>query len=249
MLALAGRVAVAQRGEDADHHVVAGHHVEHRDAGPVRRPVGIAGEAHQARHRLHHQVVAGHVRALARAEAADRGVDERRGWRRATVVASSPYLAQAARLEVLDHDVGAAGQLARQREIVLVAQVQRDRPLAPVDAQVVGGDAVAVGRGPGAGLVAVGGLHLDHLGAHVGQQHRGVRACQHPREVGDEHTRQRACHVSSALRTGVRSDRDGLVRHGGQPREVGADLPRRGEQQRQVLARRAARPTSPPRAR
>jgi hypothetical protein len=40
VLAAPGGVAVAQRGQDADHGVVAGHHVEHRDAGAVGRAVG-----------------------------------------------------------------------------------------------------------------------------------------------------------------------------------------------------------------
>ena len=66
VLALAGGVAVAQGGQDADDRVLAGHDVEDRDAGPEGLAVGLAGEAHQARDRLHHQVVAGHVRAAAR---------------------------------------------------------------------------------------------------------------------------------------------------------------------------------------
>src|SRR6476469_677796 len=41
--------------------------------------------------------------------------------------------------------------------------------------------------------------------------------------------------LSSTPRTTVRSDRHGLVRHGGQSREVGTDLAGRGEEQREVL--------------
>ena len=73
---------VVQGGEHADRRVQSGHHVEDRDAGAVGRPVGAAGQAHQPRDRLHDEVVAGQLRALlAAAEAADRRVDDRRGWR------------------------------------------------------------------------------------------------------------------------------------------------------------------------
>ncbi len=73
VLALAGQVAVVQRGQDADRRVQPGEHVEHRDAGPERRRVRGAGQAHQPGHALGQDVVPGHGRALARAEPADRG--------------------------------------------------------------------------------------------------------------------------------------------------------------------------------
>ena len=47
--------------------------------------------------------------------------------------------------------------------------------------------AVAPRRAPGARVVAaVGALDLDHVGAEVAEQHRGQRAGEHAREVGDQ---------------------------------------------------------------
>jgi hypothetical protein len=179
VLALPGGVAVPQCGQDPDHRVVARHHVEHRDARPVGGTVRVAGEAHQARDRLHHEVVAGHVGPLPGAEAADRGVHHP-GVRGAHGSEVQPELREASRLEVLDHHVGAAGELAAQRGVTLVAQVERQRPLPAVDAQVVRGDPVAHRGHPRAGLVAIGPLDLHDLGTHVGQQHRGIGAGEHP---------------------------------------------------------------------
>ena len=80
-----------------------------------------------------------------------------------------------------------AGQLAGQREVGLLAQVEDDRALAAVDAEEVRRHALALGRAPRAGLVAGRRpLDLDHVGAHVGEQHRGVGTGQHPGEVGHQ---------------------------------------------------------------
>ncbi len=92
------------------------------------------------------------------------------------------------------------------------AQVEHDRALPAVDAEVVRRDAVALGRRPGAGLVAARrALDLDHLGAQVGEQHRGVGAGQHPGEVGDQQAVERSGHGADLLsmtvmRTSVRCD-------------------------------------------
>ena len=212
LLALTGRVPVPQGREDPDHRVVAGHHVEHRDPGPIGRTVRITGQAHQARDRLHHEVVPGHRGARARAEPADRGVDDGRvaGAHRGVV---ETVLGQTARLEVLHQHVGAARELVGQGQVTGVAQVQRHRALPAVDPQVVRGHLAAGGRRPRPGLVALGRLDLHHVGPHVGEQHRRVGPGQHPGEVGDQDAGERAepfvCHrdpPSAASRTTVRCE-------------------------------------------
>ena len=75
--------------------------------------------------------------------------------------------------------------------VVRVGEVQGDRALVAVDAQVVGGDPVAVWWLPGPGVVALGTLDLDHLGAQVGQQHGGVRPGEDAGEIGDQQPGQR----------------------------------------------------------
>ena len=190
MLALPGGVAVAQRGQDADQRVLARHHVEDRDAGAEGRAVGGAGEAHQPGHRLDHEVVARHVPAAGGPEARDRGVDQPRVVGRDGLVVQ-PVLGHAARAQVLDEDVGAARELLAHRDVLGVAQVERDRALPAVDAEVVGRRLVALRRRPGARLVALRRLDLDHLGTQVRQQHRRVGPGQHPREVGHHQPGQR----------------------------------------------------------
>src|ERR1700744_6796355 len=150
---------------------------------------GGAGQAHQAGHALGQDVVAGQGCALARAEAADRGVDDRGivGGDAVVVQAEAP---QAAGLEVLDEDVGPGGQLVSHRVVLFVAQVQGDRPLIAVDPQVVRADVIAAGRHPLPGVVAGRALHLDDVSAQVGQHHRGVRAGQPPGEGGDQEAGQ-----------------------------------------------------------
>lgn len=186
----AGGVAVVQGGEDPDRGVVAGHHVEHRDPGPVGRAVGVTGQAHQAGHGLHHQVVAGHVTPGTGSETADGRVDHARIGGTDAVVAE-PEPVHAAGPEVLDDDVGAAGQFAGGGHVVGLAQVERDRALAPVDAEEVGGLVVSHRRPPGAGVVTGPALDLDHVGAQVGQEHGGVGAGQDAGEVRDQEAGQR----------------------------------------------------------
>ena len=197
--------------EHADGGVEPGQHVEDGDAGPEGLAVGVAGEAHQPADGLHDQVVAGELRALlAAAEAADRGVDDAGvGRRDGGVVEPEPR--QGAGAEVLQHDVGAGDQLARDREVVGVLEVEGDRPLVAVDPEEVRRHAVAHRGLPGAGVVALRALDLDHLGTEVAHQHRGVGAGQDPGEVGDDQAGQRALlrmvghRASSAIeRTDVR---------------------------------------------
>ena len=144
VLPLARGVPVVERGEDADRGVQPGHHVERRDACPVRRSRRVPGEGHQAGHRLHHEVIAGQVAAAA-AEPADRCVDNRRVSRADRVVVEAEP-GEAARLEVLHEHVRAAREFRRQREVAVVLQVERDRPFVPVDRQEIGRDAVVGDR-------------------------------------------------------------------------------------------------------
>jgi len=179
-LALAGRGPVVERGEDGDGGMQARDHVEHRDARAVRRPVGRPGHAHKPGHGLHHEVVTGQVLAASGAESADRGVHDPRVHRAHRVVVQ-PVLGQPARLEVLHEHVGPPGQFPRRGQIALVAQVEPDRALVPVDGQVVGGQTVfGHRRRPAPGVVALRALHLDHVGAEVTEQHRAIRPGQHP---------------------------------------------------------------------
>ena len=70
-----------------------------------------------------------------------------------------------------------------------------DGALVAIDREVVGGDAVASGRRPRAGLVTGRTFDLDHGGAQVGEQHRAVRPGEHAREIGDDQAVERPAGV------------------------------------------------------
>ena len=150
---------------------------------------GPAGQAHQPGHALGQDVVTGQRRALARAEPADRAVDDG-GVAGGDAVVVQAETGQPAGLEVLDEDVRPVGQLAGYRVVALVGQVQGDRPLVAVDPEEVRADVAAQGWHPLPGVVAGRALDLDNVGAEVGQHHRRVRPGQHPGEVGDQEAGQ-----------------------------------------------------------
>ncbi len=187
VLAPAVAIAGVQGREDAVGGEEAADHVDERRADLQRPPVGLAGDRHEPAHRLQQQVVAGQRRGpLARAEGADRAVHDAGVGARDLVVAEAEAVA-GARPEGLDDDVGADAQLARERHVGRVLEVERDRALVAVEAQVVGRALVDERRPPGARVVAaVGALDLDHVGPEVAEAHRAQRAGEHPREVGDE---------------------------------------------------------------
>jgi hypothetical protein len=97
--------ALDQRGQDRGRGRVAGEHVDDGHADLRRRPVGLAGDRHQAALGLEDEVVAGPVVA----EAADRAVDQLRVLARELLVPGAEPLGGAGP-EVLDHDVRVAGE-------------------------------------------------------------------------------------------------------------------------------------------
>jgi hypothetical protein len=93
--------------------------------------------------------------------------------------------------EILDHHVGRAEEVLHQRPAVFRLQVDGHTLLVAVDGQVIRAPAVDEG-GPGARVVAVARvLDLDHLRAHVPEQHRAQRTSEHAGEVDDLETAQR----------------------------------------------------------
>ena len=111
-------------------------------------------------------------------------MDEPRETLRQHVVADPPFL-HGARLEVLDHDVGAFQQAQQHRAAFRLADVERYGALVAIDADEVAGVILVKRRAPVAHLVALRRLDLDHLGAVIGQDHRAVRSAEHARQVDD----------------------------------------------------------------
>jgi hypothetical protein len=126
------------------------------------------------------------------AEGPDRAVDQARVLGQHHVRADA-HLADDAGAQVLDQDVGAlrtsvfslatsSASLMSMHDRLLVA-------VGGVEEQRV---AVDERRAPEAGIVAaVGLLHLDHLGAHVGQDHPGQRTGQRLAHFDDANSLER----------------------------------------------------------
>ena len=103
-------LALVQRGDDRERRPDAGADVDQRDADPHRVPVGLAGDAHDPRRRLHQRVVArlGGERPAA-PEGADRRVDQ-------------PRVARPERLRPEAEPLGRAGAQALHRHIRAVGE-------------------------------------------------------------------------------------------------------------------------------
>src|SRR5213082_2304016 len=71
MLAFTGAAAVVEGSQDANGCVQPGHHVEHGDARAIGWASRVTRRAHQTRHRLHDEVVAGEGCPLRRSETTD----------------------------------------------------------------------------------------------------------------------------------------------------------------------------------
>ena len=187
LLPAAGLRPLMERGQHRDHAVGGRAHVHDRGAraqGLAARP---GHEGQPGRH-LRELVEEGPRLRRAGEEALERQVDDARMHPRQDVVAQPEALDGAVR-EVVDHHVRARDQPQEEGPAFRDAlQVDRDRALVAVQE-------VEVGRGArrhAPRLVAVAGpLHLDHVGAQVGQEQprRGPR--DDVAELEDAHTLER----------------------------------------------------------
>ena len=153
--------------------------------------IGKPGDAHQPAHGLKHRVVARVAAVGARLpESGDGAVDDP-GLDGLDGGVVQPMAGQVPHLEVLDDDVAPDRERCHDVTTVWCGEVDRDRALVAVRAQIHRGFlgvvtvAVLEERGsPAARLVAVAGpFDLDHVGAEVAQRLCGQRSGQNPAEV------------------------------------------------------------------
>ncbi len=138
LLPLPGQVAMPQRRQDADAAVQPGEQVRHRHADLLRQSIRLAGQAHDAAHRLDQAVIARPRRIRpGLAEPGDRAIDQPRKLRVQLLVAQAVFR-QRADLEVLHQDVAVGDQLQRDLLAFLLADIQRDRLLVAVDPNEIG---------------------------------------------------------------------------------------------------------------
>ncbi len=193
VLAVAGAIAVPERAEDRDPRVQPAHDVVDGDADLDGRPVGLAGDAHDAARALRHQIVArprGGRPVLA--VAGDRAVHEvlKLG---AQLRVGEPVIGEAADLEVFDQHIGVREQAPDERGALRCGEVDRDRALVAIGAQVVAAlrrlRAARVAqerRPPRARLVIdAGPLDLEHVRAEVAQHLRAGRPGEDTAEIED----------------------------------------------------------------
>jgi len=168
-----------RRGEDGDRDPQAGGEICHRQSRLHRAAAALAGQAHDAAHRLEHRVVAflvGVRAALAKAGARD--IDERRvqGRKRGVVEAVA---AEGADRKIFEQHVGFLRERADRLPARVRAQVDGDGFLGAVAGEVVGAVPREL-RLEAARLVAASRLlDLDDARAELGEDHGSERAREH----------------------------------------------------------------------
>ena len=117
-------------------------------------------------------------------EAGDRAVDELRIFLAQARIIEAEF-GQPPDLEVLDQHVRSRGELAHNAPPALALEIELNRALAAIGGMKIGrGQMTAAGslderRPPGAGVITgPRALHLDHVGAEVGEDLACPRSCQ-----------------------------------------------------------------------
>src|SRR6516165_9493061 len=184
-LALAGELALIKRTKDADRSMEASAGVADRRTRLDRTAVGLASDRHRTPRRLRNHVK-GEVILIGAvvAEALDRDIDDARVDFADDVIAKAEPFDDAGG-EILGKDIGLFDQPAQNGAPLVGLQIGGDALLVGVEQhEVLGIDALFVGR-CAAALLAPGRLFdLDHLGAEPSQ---GQGAGRPGLELGEIH--------------------------------------------------------------
>src|SRR5690349_14315214 len=101
-------------------------------------------------------------------------------------IGEAPF-GQRTELEIIHEYVGFFRQCREDRLPRLDREIERQRPLVAIGAEIVSRLTTNKGRSPGTGIIArPWWLNLDHLGAHVAQHHRASRPGENTREIDDQ---------------------------------------------------------------
>src|SRR5581483_9709181 len=128
----AGPFPLVERGEHAERRPDAGAEIDQRDTHAHRRPVALAGDAHDPRGSLEQRVVAGpFAQRTAPTERPDRAVDE--AWVPSTQLrCAQPVPVGRSRAKALEEDVRAVGEVPHDLAAAAVAEIDGERALAGV---------------------------------------------------------------------------------------------------------------------
>ena len=181
-----------ERAEDAEDAEEARAQVGDRHAHLHRWAVGTARRAHDAAHALGNEVVAAAVRVgPGLPEARDRTVDEPRiDLPQRLVVDAEP--ARHARPIVFDQHVGGCDQPCEDGDGFRPLQVEREAALVPVHGEKGTRDAGRDLELHVSARLSPRRLHLDHVRAHVAEQHAAVRTGHDLGQIDDANAVERA---------------------------------------------------------
>ena len=152
---------------------------------------GRTGESHPAGFALHDGVVAGERGQRAVLPVGRHRAPDHAGAPLEDLLGGKPEPREGSRAEVLDEDIGPVDEELQVRAAAFGLEIDRDALLAPVHREEVGALSPGERGAPAPGVVSARRLHLDDLGAEVGQHHRGVRPGENPREIHHPHSGER----------------------------------------------------------
>ena len=181
-----------ERGEDADRAVEAGHEVAERATAAGRRRIREARDGHEAARRLRDDVVRRPRRPRpGLPEAREARDDEPPVLATEALGPETPRRERPAR-EVLDQDVDVREQLAEEPSPFVLPDVERDAFLVAIEREERHRHAVRRRIAVPSLVAAARRLHLDHLGAEVGQDRGAERPGEEARQVEDADAGERA---------------------------------------------------------
>ncbi len=189
-VAAAGSPASDQSRADAERAVEPGDEVADRRAGAHGLVARLAGDAHEATHRLGDEVEGRAVAiGAADAEAGDVAIDEV-GLELFQPRRAEPHLVEDAGAVILDQHIALADQPRQHLAPLGRAQIEGDRPLVAVIGGEIPAQPVAYGALMAHRIALAGRFHLDDVGAHIGEQHRAERAGEDAGEVENANSAQ-----------------------------------------------------------
>src|SRR5450756_773542 len=147
-----------------------------RNADAHRRTAGLAGDGHMAADRLDVEVERRIVLVFAGAAEAGNGAldDTRIDAVQRRIIDCEAF--EHARAKVVDHDIGYFYQLVEQLAPGRILEVEYDALFVAVERQKQAAPPFVGSNRRISAEIALGGLHLDHLGAKVGQHLAAVGA-------------------------------------------------------------------------
>ena len=170
---------------------LAGAQIDDRRCTPYGRRTIVPVHPHDPGERLDQRIIAGQgAPDRTRTERIERVVENVGADRAHRVLADADPLRDP-RPHTLQQDVRLRRECQRRIASSSSAKIEHDAALSRVHVPVDDARSFDFGR-PGSCVVARRGLHLDHVGAELGKDHRGIRSGHVGREVQDPHTFERS---------------------------------------------------------